>query len=387
MRGAVYYTDGQLEDDARLVIALARTAAAHGADVLTRCAATDLREDRLTLTDETTGESVEARGTVVSATGVWAGEHDPSLRISPSRGSHLVVRAEALGCPSAVFTAPVPGHFGRFVFALPQSDGLVLVGLTDDAAPGVDGIAPPVPESDEDFLLATINRALERPLTRQDVVGRFAGLRPLVLPTPSGGSTGGTKRRIGRHGFGERREHGASGDLSEGAERALVEAGATADVSRRHLLIDEPGRPLTIAGGKLTTYRTMAEDAVDAACRRLGTDRECRTRTLPLVGAAPREVLARLEEPTRLVRRYGTEAGRVAELGRRYPRFAGPVAGGVAYTGAEMLFGVLAEGALTVEDLVERRTRTSFVESAVPAAREVAAQVLELATTCPPPPG
>nr|WP_298988290.1 glycerol-3-phosphate dehydrogenase C-terminal domain-containing protein [uncultured Micrococcus sp.] len=125
----------------------------------------------------------------------------------------------------------------------------------------------------------------------------------------------------------------------------------------------------------------MAEDAVDAACRRLGTDRECRTRTLPLVGAAPREVLARLEEPTRLVRRYGTEAGRVAELGRRYPRFAGPVAEGVAYTGAEMLFGVLAEGALTVEDLVERRTRTSFVESAVPAAREVAAQVLELATT------
>lgn len=291
------------------------------------------------------------------------------------------MRAEALGCPSAVFTAPVPGHFGRFVFALPQSDGLVLVGLTDDAAPGVDGIAPPVPESDEDFLLATINRALERPLTRQDVVGRFAGLRPLVLPTPSGGSTGGTKRRIGRHGFGERREHGASGDLSEGAERALVEAGATADVSRRHLLIDEPGRPLTIAGGKLTTYRTMAEDAVDAACRRLGTDRECRTRTLPLVGAAPREVLARLEEPTRPVRRYGTEAGRVAELGRRYPRFAGPVAEGVAYTGAEMLFGVLAEGALTVEDLVERRTRTSFVESAVPAAREVAAQVLELATT------
>ncbi|OYN90152.1 hypothetical protein CGZ92_01565 [Parenemella sanctibonifatiensis] len=73
LRGAVYYTDGQLEDDARLVIALARTAAAHGADVLTRCAATDLREDRLTLTDETTGESVEARGTVVSATGVWAG--------------------------------------------------------------------------------------------------------------------------------------------------------------------------------------------------------------------------------------------------------------------------------------------------------------------------
>ena len=80
------------------------------------------------------------------------------------------------------------------------------------------------------------------------------------------------------------------------------------------------------------------------------------------------------------MRRYGTEAGRAAELGRRYPRFAGPVAEGVAYTGAEMLFGVLAEGALTVEDLVERRTRT-FVESAVPAAREVAAQVLELATT------
>lgn len=345
LRGSLSYSDGQLEDDARLVIALARTAAAHGADVVTRCSASDLHEDRLTLTDELTGESFTARGTVISATGVWAGDHEPSLRVLPSRGSHLVVPAAAVGHPEAVFTAPVPGHFGRYVFAMPQTDDIVIIGLTDDPAPGVDGIAPPVPADDESFLLDTINQALRTPLTSADVIGRFAGLRPLVSPVA-------------------RRVNGAA------------PAGPTSDVSRRHLLLEEEGRPLTIAGGKLTTYRKMAEDVVDAACRRLNQAPPCRTKTLPLVGAASRSALARTAAPERLVRRYGTEAPRVHALTLAHPELAAPVVDGMGATGAEMLYGALYEGALQPDDLVERRTRCSFVADGVPAATATACRAL-----------
>ena len=340
LRGAILHWDGQLEDDARLVTSVARTAAGLGADIVTRCSALELGDRRVLLRDELTGASLEARGHVVSATGVWAGEHEPGLSIAPSRGSHLVVRSSSLGGPRAICYAPVAGQFGRTVFAVPQPDGLVLIGLTDVPTDDVDAVAPSVPDVDVRFLLDTINRVLERPLRPDDVVGRFAGLRPLV----------------------------------RGRAR-----GETADVSRRHLLIDEPGHPLTIAGGKLTTYRQMAEDAVDAVCRRAGIVAECRTRTLPLVGAAPREVLPHLSAPPRLVRRYGTEAEAVAQLAVEHPDLAVPVSDSCPTIGAEMLFGVLHEGALTVEDLVERRTRISFDETALPSARRVAERVLAVA--------
>jgi glycerol-3-phosphate dehydrogenase len=339
LRGALLYWDGQLEDDARLVTAIARTAAAHGADVVTRCSATALTDRSVTLRDELTGESFEAVGQVVNATGVWAGEHERSVHIVPSRGSHLVVRADAVGAPKAIFSAPVPGHRGRFVFAIPQPDGLVIIGLTDEPAPGVDGFAPEVPEVDTRFLLDTINSALSRPVGPEDVVGRYAGLRPLV-------------------------EDGA---------------GASADVSRRHLLVDEPGHAVTITGGKLTTYRQMAEDAADVVCRRAGSAVASRTRSLPLVGAAPRDVLAGSAAPARLVRRYGTEAGTVAALAQQHPDLAVPVSDSCPTLGTEFLFGVLHEGALTVEDLLERRTRVSFDDAALPAARELAERALERA--------
>lgn len=345
LRGAMLYWDGQLEDDARLVTAVARTAALHGAEVITRCEAIDLGERHGILRDTLTGETIEARGLVVNATGVWAGEHEPALSIEPSRGSHIVVRSESVGRPSAIFTAPVPGHFGRFVFAMPQPDGLVIIGVTDEAAPGVDGLDPAVPESDERFLLDTISLVLQTPLRPEDIVGRYAGLRPLVHTTKTASS---------------------------------------ADVSRRHLLIDEPGRPITIAGGKLTTYRRMAQDAVDAVCRRAGSPVPSRTRTLPLVGAAKRAVLARVEAPPRLVRRYGLEAPAVAALSADHPDLARPVSETCPTLGVEFLFGLRHEGALTVDDLVDRRTRASLDESAVPAARELASVALERAEAVAP---
>lgn len=338
LRGAVLSWDGRLEDDARLVVALARTAVAHGADVLTRAAAGEVGADELVVT--VAGGRVHLRcGVVVNATGVWAGEHEPRLRMVASRGSHLVLRASSLGWPRAVVTVPVPGHVGRFVLAVPQPDGLVLLGLTDEEAPGEDPSAPVVPPHDEAFLLTTLNRALAVPVGPHDVVGRYAGLRPLVAGP----------------------------------------AARTADLSRRHLLVDRPGSPVTITGGKLTTYRRMAEDAVDAVCRRTGHDARCRTRGLPLVGAAPRDVLARVRAPQRLVRRYGTEAVDVHALGLRHPELAGAVAPGCPTTGAELLFGVLAEGAVTVEDLLARRTRTGLVEADLAAAAPAAEHALELA--------
>ncbi|GAB4099580.1 glycerol-3-phosphate dehydrogenase/oxidase [Sinomonas halotolerans] len=353
LRGTSYY-DGQLEDDARLVIALARTAAAYGADIVTHCAARPLGPDRAELADRITGGRLEARGHVVLATGVWGDEFEPSLRITPSRGSHLVLRAERLGFPRAQLSAPVPGHFGRFAFTVPLGDGLVLLGVTDEPAPGADGLAPAVPPEDEAFLLATMSTVLERPLTPADVVGRFAGLRPLVARTTAHGGAG-------AHGGSRAGRHGGSG-------------AGTADASRRHLLIDEPGRPITVTGGKLTTYRRMAEDAVDAVLRRRGTPSgtgrtaACRTRGLPLLGAAPPEALAAVRAPARLVRRYGTLAAEVQALADADPALAQPVAPGCPTIAAEFVYGVLHEGALTVADLLERRTRVGFVEADLAAA-------------------
>lgn len=345
LRGGIVYWDGQLEDDARLVTAIARTAAAYGAEILTHCAASEVHADRVTVTDRLTGQSLVARGTVINATGVWAGEHEPSIRIVPSRGSHIVVRGESLGLPRAIVTAPVPGHFGRYVFAMPQPDGLVYIGLTDEQADSIEGEQPTVPESDEKFLLSTINGVLARPLVSSDVVGRFAGLRPLVQPADT---------------------------KADGLSH-------TADISRKHLLVDEPGRPITVTGGKLTTYRQMAEEAVNAAVLRLGGGQPCRTARLPLVGAADRHYMTQVHAPTRLIRKYGVEAPAVAALAEADQELTKPVAPGSPVTGVELLFGVVAEGALTVDDLLSRRTRLSMVEADAAAARPAAERVLELA--------
>jgi glycerol-3-phosphate dehydrogenase len=133
----------------------------------------------------------------------------------------------------------------------------------------------------------------------------------------------------------------------------------TADVSRRHALFTSPDGVITIVGGKLTTYRQMAEDAVDAAIRHRGlTAAASPTRRLPLVGAGDRADLARLAARYgHLVARYGTEAPEVAALAEADPRLAEPIAPGVETIGAELAWGVRHEGATCVEDLLDRRSR------------------------------
>ena len=250
LRGAMLGWDGQLEDDARLVTTVARTAAAHGAHVRTRARVLSATGTSVQLRDEVTGatHTVTAR-TVVNATGVWAGDLVDEVRLRPSRGTHLVLRAETLPGLRVVVYAPIPGTFNRFVLVLPQPDGTIYVGLTDEPA---DGPVPDVPQPTEPeigFLLDVVAAAFEHPIHRTDVVGAFAGLRPLLDAGP----------------------------------------GETADLSRRHATLVSRTGVVTIVGGKLTTYRRMAEDAVDAAVASSDLDAgPCRTRTLPLLGAADR---------------------------------------------------------------------------------------------------
>ena len=311
LRGGLLNWDGQLEDDARLVIALARTAASYGARILTRVTALDSAGQ---VHDELTGTTAQLRArAVVNATGVWAGTLAPETKLRPSKGVHVVLPAVVLGNPTASMTVAVPGERNRYVFALPHPDGLVYVGLTDDP---IDGPFPDVPTAGEheiSFLLDTLSRGLDRPLSRTDVVGTYAGVRPLL---------------------------------------AGVE-GRTADLSRRHAVVHGGDGLWTVLGGKLTTYRRMAQDVVDKL-----TDVPSRTRDLPLVGATG--PVARDVSP-RLVRRYGAEAGQVAALAVDDQRLLDPIAPGLPVLGVELRWGVVAEGALTAEDLLERRTRLSLV--------------------------
>jgi glycerol-3-phosphate dehydrogenase len=340
LRGGLLSWDGQLEDDARLVVTVARTAAAHGARILTRCSASHLHAGGATVIDEVGGSVVEiAARAVVNATGVWASELSPSVHLRPSKGAHLVLRASALGSPHSAVAVPVPDEHNRFVLALPQPDGLIYVGLTDDP---LDGELPEVPLADSadiNFLLATLNRSLQVEVATTDVVGSYAGLRPLAAGKDPGQRT--------------------------------------ADLSRRHLIDEGPDGVVTVYGGKLTTYRRMAEDAVDVVARRLGVSAPCRTRSTPLLGAAPQATLRTVAAPTRLVRRFGTEAPQVAALADDDPSLLAPVAQGLAVLGVEFAFGVLAEGALTVADLLERRTRLSLVPADAERARPAAERIIE----------
>ncbi len=337
LRGALLHWDGQLEDDARLVLAVARTAAARGARILTYTGASALRADGASLHDERSGTSFDVHARhVVNATGVWAGELSEGVELRPSKGSHLLVPAARLGYPRAAFTVPVRDEGGsHYVFALPRPDELVVIGITDEPFDGPIPDEPSVTEQEERFLLGAVGQALERPLGPEDVVGRYAGFRPLL----------------------------ADGDA------------ATADLSRRHTIVERDG-VLTIVGGKLTTARRMAQDAVDRLVARPGVQAQpCATARLPLVGAgvsAPNGAL-----PPQLVRRYGAEAARVAALADGDATELEPIAPGVLVSRAELRFAIAHELALTVEDLLDRRTRLGLVPAWRAAALDAAQELID----------
>jgi glycerol-3-phosphate dehydrogenase len=336
LRGGLLSFDGQLIDDARLVVALARTAAGFGAKILTRTPVVNLTGDAAEVRDGSRLVEIHARA-VINAAGVWAGRLVPSVALRPSLGTHLVLSGPAMGVGSTAVTVPVPGSHSRFVFLLPQRDGLVYLGLTDEPFDGDIPDEPTAPQSDVDFLLEVASSVLARPLTQQDVLGTYAGLRPL-LDAP----------------------------------------GRSADLSRKHAVVRSAEGVLTIVGGKLTTYRRMAEDAVDAAVRAADlTATASRTRHLPLVGAASRSALSRVDAPERLIAKYGTEAPRVAALDPT------PVAPNLAVTAGEVQWAVQQEGAMDADDVLHRRTRIGLVPTNLAAARETVTELVRKAFADP----
>ncbi|MGV0869002.1 FAD-dependent oxidoreductase [Corynebacterium kalidii] len=338
--------DGQLIDDARLVTALVRTAAGYGARVVTHCRAVEAHGNSVVLQDaldEGSSPVTVSAGAVVNATGVWAGQLDPQVTVRPSRGTHLVIDSAAVGNPTGALTVPVPGHTSRFCFILPQQLGRCYVGITDEDL-GTDIIpdVPDVPDSDVQWILDVVNQALAVDLTTDDVLGAFAGLRPLVQFT-DGASDG--------------------------------EPTSTADLSRDHVILtgqDEDATLVTVTGGKLTEYRLMAEQTVDLVADLLretgATPGPCLTTSIPLVGApgsaGVRDVrpsdLAGL--PASMVERFGHEAPAVL---RTCPvdRPLEPVAPGIDTVRAEFAWHVTHEAALTVEDLIDRRSRIGLVDA------------------------
>ncbi|MGW2153520.1 glycerol-3-phosphate dehydrogenase/oxidase [Nonomuraea sp. NPDC001699] len=326
LRGGLLSWDGRLLDDARLVVALARTAAGHGARVLTRCRALRLTDEGAEVRDELTGEQFTVRArAVVNATGVWAGQLDPAVRLRPSRGSHLVLDAGTLPGLIAGMHVPIPGETNRFALVLPQGDGRVYVGLTDEPVDGPVPDVPDVPAEDVTALLEVLNGILEARVTPEAVAGAYAGLRPL-----------------------------------------LAADGRTADLSRRHAVLSDGG-VVTVVGGKLTTYRRMAEDAVDRAVSLKELDAgPSRTKKIPLVGAGPQPGGV----PARLTERYGSEAEAAYELVKAHPEEVG-----LGLTKGDLLWSVRHEGALDEADLLDRRTRIGLVAAdrvrALPATRDV----------------
>jgi len=330
--GGLLAYDGQLVDDARLVVAVARTAAAHGATILTRVAASNATGSSVRLTDTLTGETLDLSArAVINATGVWAAEVDSSIRLRPSRGTHLVFDAATFGNPTAALTIPIPGETNRFVFALPAQLGRVYLGLTDEEAPGpIPDVPEPTPH-EIGFLLDTANTALQTALTPADVTGAFAGLRPLI-------------------------------DAGEGSR--------TSDLSRDHAVLESADGLFSVVGGKLTEYRHMAQDVLDRAIAGRGlTAGPCRTTNLPVVGASGTP-----SGPASLVARYGGESSAVLAAAL-CDRPTEPVAARIDVTRAEFEFAVTHEGALDIDDILERRTRIGLVaadrERAVAAADEM----------------
>jgi glycerol-3-phosphate dehydrogenase len=336
-------------DDARLTIEVARTAYAYGAQLANHARVTALlgagRVTGAAVTDELTGGRFEVRArVVVNATGVWAaevaaladratgaGRADAEVSLSPSKGVHLVFAPGAVRTTAAMVA---PAADGRYVFIVPWEDR-VYAGTTDTPYDG-DLSQPPVTDADRDYILSAVT-PLFPGVTGHDVVASWAGLRPL----------------------------------------AAAESAKTADLSRKHKIFDEPPGLLTITGGKLTTYRAMAQDLVDRVAADLGQGGPCRTRDIPLGlhGSAAAAVQLARDEVTRLglpprvaarlVQRYGDDWREAVALIRADRSLGEPAVAGLRVLGVELTLARSREMALTDSDVLVRRTRLTTRDASV----------------------
>ncbi len=332
-------------DDARLTLTLARTAAfEYGAAIAnyTQVVRLTTGDDGSvngvvvrTLPDDQAAEFPIRARVVVNASGVWADAvraleegQDPHA-IRPAKGVHVTVPADRLPCDIAA-VIPVPkDKRSIFVVSWPGTD-LVYLGTTDtDYTGSLDD--PTCTPEDVDYLLDAANNVTTSRLTRADVTGVWAGLRPLLKPSTHGGHV---------------------------SER-------TADLSRRHTVTTSHHGLVTVTGGKLTTYRKMAQDTVDAVVSLLGESprrRRCVTKSLPLMGMTTktRDPVALAHPQGRLLGRYGTESAAVLALAEDRPELLEPMVVGLPYVGAEFVYAAREEMARTLDDVVSRRTRATI---------------------------
>ena len=348
LAGAMMYYDAQV-DDARYTVTVARTAARHGAHVLTRASAVLLLRDGSRVTgavvrDEETGRTFDVRASsVIVCAGVWSDlVHEASgvragYQVRMSKGVHLVLPRSAIDADTGLIVRTSKS----VLFFIPW-DSRWIVGTTDTDWSG-DRAEPAATTEDVDYILREANRVLARPLTRADVLAVYAGLRPLVAEPP---------------------QESRAGDKAGGAEKP------TTKISREHV-VDTPLPGLaSIAGGKFTTYRLMARDVVDAAVAGLpGPVPPSVTGQLPLLGAdglpAVRASAARLaseyevtlDVTEHLIARYGSLATEVLDLIRADKTLGRPLLDGYPYLRAEVAYAVTHEGALHAEDVLARRVR------------------------------
>lgn len=351
LRGGLLAFDGEI-DTARLVVALARTAAGFGARVLTRVRARSLDDDGATVVDRNGGEAFRIRArSVINAAGAWAGELAPKPPTRIHRRTRLVIDADAAGLAETAVSFPRSGDREDFLTLTPEQEGLARLGTVETP---VDGPIPDIGgssrtnQSTVDDMLDSANQALNNALRRQDVRRVSTELRALV-------------------------DSGSKVDT-----KALLRPTRTPPPTRGHAL-RTAGNVVTVAGGTLGTYRRVAADAVDAAVRAKGLAAgPSRTTAVPLVGAVQRARAAELDVDPRLVARYGTEAVRVSALGELDADLAEEVA--PSLSAAEVVWAVRHEGALSADDVLDQRSRSGLDperrEAARPAVAELVARAL-----------
>ena len=358
--GSAYLYFDAMADDARVCLALARTAQNYGAVVLNYTRVEKILHNEngqasgaVVKPYDTEAFAIDAR-VVVNAAGVWsdevmtsdAGKNPDSIR--PAKGVHLTVPWKMVRNDLAV-VIPVPGD-RRSLFLvpwIPNYDGTyqyTYVGTTDtDYQGSIDD--PQCTSVDINYVLKALNAAVMTNISADDVTAVWSGLRPLVK------SVNGEKI-----------------------------SSRTADLSRRHKVSKSKSGVITIAGGKLTTYRKMAQDTIDEALTQLQKSAKCKTKNLKLIGATTSTPKTNAKSAMHLAARFGTEASLINEMIAENPSLGEQLIAGLPYLKAEAVFAVKYEMARTLDDILSRRTRARIINrrASVASARAVAELIAPL---------
>lgn len=361
--GAIEYWDANV-DDARYVVSVIRTASAHGAAAASRTQVIEITKDAegvvngAIMVDLETGKTFPVRAkAVINSTGVWTGDTQElahgsgGLKVLASKGIHIVVSRERISGEAGLILQTSKS----VLFVIPWSRYWV-IGTTD--TPWKENLLNPTATADDiDYVISEANAVLANPIDRSDVIGTWAGLRPLLQP----GTMDGTN---------------------------------SAKVSREHTVASPIPGLTVIAGGKFTTYRVMAKDAVDFALGKVAAKANpSTTASVALLGA---EGLAEARDNARalsarfgwsdqmidhLLHRYGANISEIAAIADAEPAMSHPLEHAPAYLRAEIVYAITHEGALHLEDLMLRRTRMNYeyvdeALAAVPEVAEIAARLL-----------